>query len=156
MDARTTGSFEPLFNEYQKNLKLDNAVDFDDLIMLPLQLLSTFPEVRQEYHERYRYLLVDEFQDTSSAQYELMRLLVGPAGNVCVVGDDDQSIYSWRGASYENILRFEKDFPRRQGDHPRAELPLHQDHPAGRQRPDHRTTPSARRRRSGRACPRES
>ena len=106
-----TRHFRPLFKEYQKNLKIYNAVDFDDLIMLPLQLLGSFPGVKEEYHARFRYLLVDEFQDTSSAQYELMRLLVGPAGNVCVVGDDDQSIYSWRGASYENILRFERDFP---------------------------------------------
>ncbi len=87
-----------------------NAVDFDDLIMLPLELLGSHAEVREQYHLRYRYLLVDEFQDTSTAQYELMKLLVGPPGNVCVVGDDDQSIYSWRGASYENILRFERDF----------------------------------------------
>jgi DNA helicase II / ATP-dependent DNA helicase PcrA len=101
----------PLFTAYQKSLRLYNAVDFDDLIMLPLQLLGADPEVRAEYNDRYRYLLVDEFQDTSTAQYEMMRLLAGPSGNVCVVGDDDQSIYSWRGASYENLLRFEKDFP---------------------------------------------
>ncbi|MGA2640141.1 MAG: UvrD-helicase domain-containing protein [Spirochaetia bacterium] len=101
----------PLFREYQRNLRMYNAVDFDDLIILPFQLLNSHPEVRSEYHQRFRYILVDEFQDTSAAQYELLRLLVGPPGNVCVVGDDDQSIYSWRGASYENILRFESDFP---------------------------------------------
>ncbi len=106
-----TKHLRPLYKEYQKNLRTYNAVDFDDLIMLPLEMLKTHPDVQAAYHERYRYLLVDEFQDTSTAQYELMRLLVGPAGNVCVVGDDDQSIYSWRGASYENILRFEQDFP---------------------------------------------
>ncbi len=100
-----------LFKEYQANRKLYNAVDFDDLIMLPIELLKTHPEVRQAYQERFRYLLVDEFQDTSGAQYDLMRLLAGPAGNVCVVGDDDQSIYSWRGADFTNILRFERDFP---------------------------------------------
>ncbi len=88
-----------LFKEYQANRKLYNAVDFDDLIMLPIELLKSRPEVREAYQERYRYLLVDEFQDTSEAQYDLMRLLVGPASNVCVVGDDDQSIYSWRGAT---------------------------------------------------------
>jgi DNA helicase II / ATP-dependent DNA helicase PcrA len=103
---------KPLFREYQRNLRLYNAVDFDDLIMLPLELLQKFPEVRRESHERYRYLLVDEFQDTSAAQYDLMKLLVGPEENVCVVGDDDQSIYSWRGANYQNILRFERDYPR--------------------------------------------
>jgi len=101
----------PLYTAYHKSLRVYNAVDFDDLIMKPLELLGTSPETRAEYHEKWRYLLVDEFQDTSSAQYELMRLLTGPSGNVCVVGDDDQSIYSWRGASYENLLRFEKDFP---------------------------------------------
>jgi DNA helicase-2/ATP-dependent DNA helicase PcrA len=100
-----------LYRAYQANRKLYNAVDFDDLIMLPIELLKEHPEVRQAYQERFRYLLVDEFQDTSEAQYELMRLLVGPADNVCVVGDDDQSIYSWRGADYANILRFERDFP---------------------------------------------
>jgi DNA helicase-2/ATP-dependent DNA helicase PcrA len=100
-----------LFKEYQANRKLYNAVDFDDLIMLPIELLKTHPEVQQAYQERFHYLLVDEFQDTSGAQYDLMRLLAGPAGNVCVVGDDDQSIYSWRGADFTNILRFERDFP---------------------------------------------
>jgi len=100
-----------LYREYQANRKLYNAVDFDDLIVLPIELLKGHPEVRQACQDRYRYLLVDEFQDTSEAQYELMRLLVGPSRNVCVVGDDDQSIYSWRGADYANILRFERDFP---------------------------------------------
>ena len=102
---------KPLYREYDKNLKLYNAVDFDDLIMRPIEVLSKFPEARQACHERFRHILVDEFQDTSAAQYELLRLLAGPRAIVCVVGDDDQSIYSWRGASYENVLRFEKDFP---------------------------------------------
>ncbi len=102
-----------LYKAYQADRKLYNAVDFDDLIMLPIELLKAHDEVRKAYQDRYRYLLVDEFQDTSEAQYDLMRLLVGPAGNVCVVGDDDQSIYSWRGADYANILRFERDFPNR-------------------------------------------
>ncbi len=103
--------FRPLFTAYQKSLRLYNAVDFDDLIMLPLDLLRNNAEVRAELHSTWKYLLVDEFQDTSAAQYELMRLLTGASGNVCVVGDDDQSIYSWRGASYQNLLSFEKDFP---------------------------------------------
>jgi DNA helicase-2/ATP-dependent DNA helicase PcrA len=102
----------PLFKEYHKSLRLYNAVDFDDLLMLPLELPGSSDEIRRHYHQRYRYMLVDEFQDTSTAQYDLMKLLVGPEQNICVVGDDDQSIYSWRGASFENILRFEKDFPR--------------------------------------------
>jgi DNA helicase-2/ATP-dependent DNA helicase PcrA len=79
--------------------------------MLPLAMLGEHPDILSEYHERFRYLLVDEFQDTSRAQYDLMKLLVGPSRNVCVVGDEDQSIYSWRGANYENIVRFERDFP---------------------------------------------
>ena len=103
--------FKNLYDEYQKNLKLYNAVDFDDLITLPVRLLSEFEEVRAEYTSRYRFVLVDEFQDTSGNQYDMMRLLVGAEKNVCVVGDDDQSIYSWRGASVENIRRFETDFP---------------------------------------------
>jgi len=100
-----------LYGEYQKNLKLYNAVDFDDLIMLPVQLLSESEETRAHYTSRFRFVLVDEFQDTSGNQYDMMRLLVGEENNVCVVGDDDQSIYSWRGASFENIRRFESDFP---------------------------------------------
>ncbi len=100
-----------LYGDYQKNLKLYNAVDFDDLIVLPVKLLSDSESVRAEYTSRFKFVLVDEFQDTSSNQYDMMRLLVGPEKNVCVVGDDDQSIYSWRGASFENIQRFEADFP---------------------------------------------
>ena len=103
--------FRTLYEEYQKNLKLYNAVDFDDLIVLTVTLLKESSETRAEYNARFRFVLVDEFQDTSSNQYDMMRLLVGNENNVCVVGDDDQSIYSWRGASFENILRFEKDFP---------------------------------------------
>ncbi len=106
-----TRHLKPLFKEYEKNLRLYNAVDFDDLIMRPIELLSKFPEAREACHERYRHILVDEFQDTSAAQYDLLRLLAGPQAVVCVVGDDDQSIYSWRGASYANIVSFEKDFP---------------------------------------------
>ena len=106
------GFLEPVFKDYQANLRLYNAVDFDDLLMLPLEILRDSTEIRTQYHQKYRYMLVDEFQDTSTAQYDMMKLLVGPEENICVVGDDDQSIYSWRGASYENIVRFEKDFPR--------------------------------------------
>jgi DNA helicase-2/ATP-dependent DNA helicase PcrA len=101
--------YRRLYEEYQAGLKLHNAVDFDDLIVLPIALFREHPDVLDRYRARYRYLLVDEFQDTSEQQYELMRLLADE--NVAVVGDDDQSIYSWRGASYENIRRFERDFP---------------------------------------------
>jgi DNA helicase-2/ATP-dependent DNA helicase PcrA len=107
------GGFEPVYREYQQSLKIFNALDFDDLLALPIEIFETHGEVLEKYRRRYRYIMVDEFQDTSFIQYRLMRLLAGPSGksNVCVVGDDDQSIYSWRGASYENILNFERDFP---------------------------------------------
>lgn len=101
--------YRHLYEEYQSGLKLFNAVDFDDLIILPLTLFREHPEVLAKYKERYQYLMVDEFQDTSIQQYQFMRALA--ERNVCVVGDDDQSIYSWRGANYENIRMFEKDFP---------------------------------------------
>ncbi len=100
--------YEPLYEVYQEGLKLYNAVDFDDLIVLPIKLFREFPEVLARYRERYKYLMVDEFQDTSHQQYEMMHLLADK--NVAVVGDDDQSIYSWRGADYQNIVNFEKDF----------------------------------------------
>jgi DNA helicase-2/ATP-dependent DNA helicase PcrA len=106
--------YEKVYNEYQKSLKIYNAVDFDDLLVLPIELFEKHPGVLEKYRRRYRYIMVDEFQDTSLVQYRLMRLLVprpGETANVCVVGDDDQSIYSWRGANYENLLLFEKDFP---------------------------------------------
>jgi DNA helicase-2/ATP-dependent DNA helicase PcrA len=104
-------SLRRVFDEYENRLKLFNAVDFDDLIRLPIRLLDGYPEVRSALHERYRYFMVDEFQDTSLQQYRMIRLLAGASGNLCVVGDDDQSIYSWRGAHYDNILQFERDFP---------------------------------------------
>lgn len=101
--------YKALYEEYQAGLKLYNAVDFDDLIVLPIKLFREHPDVLQKYKDRYKYIMVDEFQDTSLQQYQLMHLLSDK--NVCVVGDDDQSIYSWRGANFENILMFEKDFP---------------------------------------------
>ena len=101
--------YRPLYEKYQEGLKLYNAVDFDDLIGLPIRLFKEHPEVLAKYRERYKYIMVDEFQDTSLQQYEFMHLLADK--NVAVVGDDDQSIYSWRGANYENIVMFEKDFP---------------------------------------------
>ena len=101
--------YRELYEGYQEGLKLYNAVDFDDLITLPIKLFKEHPEVLARYKERFRYIMVDEFQDTSHQQYEMMHLLA--QDNVAVVGDDDQSIYSWRGADYENIVNFEKDFP---------------------------------------------
>ncbi|MDR2069175.1 MAG: UvrD-helicase domain-containing protein [Spirochaetaceae bacterium] len=108
-DPLARGGFEPVYREYQHGLKLFNALDFDDLLVLPIEIFETSPETLEKYRRRYRYIMVDEFQDTSFIQYRLMKLLAGR--NVCVVGDDDQSIYSWRGANYENILNFERDFP---------------------------------------------
>jgi len=111
--------FEHVYKEYQRSLKVFNALDFDDLLVLPLTIFETNAEILEKYRKRYRYIMVDEFQDTSLVQYRLLRLLalgtekkaVRGGANVCVVGDDDQSIYSWRGANYENLLMFEKDFP---------------------------------------------
>ncbi len=102
-------SYKALYKEYQEGLKLYNAVDFDDLIMLPIKIFTEFPEVLAEFKERYKYIMVDEFQDTSTQQYNFVKLIADE--NICVVGDDDQSIYSWRGANFENIKMFEKDFP---------------------------------------------
>ncbi|MDR1302739.1 MAG: UvrD-helicase domain-containing protein [Treponema sp.] len=105
-------AFKPVYAEYQQCLKIFNALDFEDLLVLPITLFEHYPEVLKKYRHRYRYIMVDEFQDTSLTQYRLMRLLANPVErNVCVVGDDDQSIYSWRGANYENIRMFERDFP---------------------------------------------
>ncbi len=100
-----------IFEAYRKELRKANAMDFDDLLLEAVRVLASSAEVRERYNRRYRYLLIDEYQDTNRPQYELMKLLAGPAKNVCVVGDEDQSIYSWRGADIKNILEFEKDFP---------------------------------------------
>jgi DNA helicase-2/ATP-dependent DNA helicase PcrA len=100
-----------VYPEYQKSLKSYNAVDFDDLIMLTVRLFVEFPEIEARYQERFRYIMVDEYQDTNAAQFNLMRRLAGKWGNFCVVGDDDQSIYGWRGAEPGNILDFERHFP---------------------------------------------
>ena len=99
-----------IYPRYQRALKAFNAIDFDDIIMLAVTLLQNYPEVLAKYQERFRYILVDEYQDTNAAQYLLLRLLSGKYRNLCVVGDDDQSIYGWRGADLGNILEFEKDF----------------------------------------------
>ncbi len=104
---------KPMYKEYQEHLHVYNAVDFDDLIMLPIRLFEEFPEVLAHYRKKFRYIMVDEFQDTSIAQYRFMKLLADESRNICVVGDDDQSIYSWRGANYLNIVNFERDFPNR-------------------------------------------
>jgi len=100
-----------IYEEYRKELLKANALDFDDLLLEAVRLLKAVPTVREHYNRRFQYVLVDEYQDTNRPQYELMRVLAGAHHNVCAVGDEDQSIYSWRGADIRNILEFEKDFP---------------------------------------------
>ena len=100
-----------IYAAYEKRLKEAGAFDFDDLIYQTVQLLAEHPDVRDFYQTKYKYLLVDEYQDTSVAQFRLVSLLTGPERNICVVGDDDQSIYRFRGATIENILNFEKCYP---------------------------------------------
>jgi DNA helicase-2/ATP-dependent DNA helicase PcrA len=100
-----------IFKSYQAELIKNNALDFDDLLLEAVRLLKVSAATRERYQRRYRYLLVDEYQDTNRPQYELMKLLAGEHKNVCAVGDEDQSIYSWRGADIRNILEFEQDFP---------------------------------------------
>ncbi|MBQ2956191.1 MAG: DNA helicase PcrA [Clostridia bacterium] len=100
-----------VYERYEKRLKESNALDFDDLLVKTMVLLTEHAPVLEYYRRKFSYILVDEYQDTNLAQYELVRLLAGEKRNVCVVGDDDQSIYGWRGADIRNILEFEKDFP---------------------------------------------
>ena len=107
----TTKIYKEIYEEYIDHLLIYNAVDFDDLITLPVKIFNQYPNILEKYRERYKYIMVDEFQDTSRIQYDLVKLLAEKSRNICVVGDDDQSIYSWRGADYSNILQFEKDFP---------------------------------------------
>ena len=99
-----------IYSLYQRNLKLNNALDFDDLIVKTVQLFEEYPDVLEYYQNKFKYILVDEYQDTNHAQYRLVRLLASKYENLCVVGDDDQSIYKFRGADIRNILEFEKDF----------------------------------------------
>ena len=125
-----------LYKAYQARLKTLNAADFGDLLIEMLRLFREHPEVLRQYHERFSYMLVDEYQDTNVAQYLWLRLIGQGSKNICCVGDDDQSIYGWRGAEVDNILRFEKDFPGAQGDPARAQLSLDRPHPRRRLAPD--------------------
>lgn len=114
--ARQAGDFyeqkvADIYSRYEQKLQLNNALDFDDLLMLSIKLLQENKEVREKYQDRFDYLLVDEYQDTNHAQYLLTKFLAAKHRNICVVGDADQSIYGWRGADIENILDFEKDYP---------------------------------------------
>lgn len=109
--AFANGRGKSLYATYQARLKALNAVDFGDLLLEGIRLFREYPDVLADYHRRFKYLLVDEYQDTNVAQYLWLRLLAQGSRNVCCVGDDDQSIYGWRGAEVDNILRFESDFP---------------------------------------------
>ena len=100
-----------VYREYQKTLKLNNALDFDDLIFKTVELFQSDAEVLEHYQDRFRYIMVDEYQDTNTSQFKLVAMLAAKYGNICVVGDDDQSIYKFRGANIYNILNFEKHFP---------------------------------------------
>lgn len=100
-----------IFRAYEEEKKKAGALDFDDLLLRTLELFATHAEVRQRWQEKFQHILIDEYQDTNMVQYRLVKLLVGEAKNICVVGDDWQSIYSWRGADFTNILNFERDFP---------------------------------------------
>ncbi|NJD91514.1 MAG: ATP-dependent DNA helicase PcrA [Geobacter sp.] len=100
-----------VYSAYQERLKKCNALDFGDLLLFTVRIFEEFPEVLEQYREKWQWLLVDEYQDTNPIQYRLVRLLAGERRNLCVVGDDDQSIYRWRGADIRNILDFERDFP---------------------------------------------
>ncbi len=104
-------SLPALYKLYQERLKEANALDFDDLLFLTVKLFQKFPDILAIYQNRWPYLLIDEYQDTNHAQYMMARLIVGHRRNLFVVGDPDQSIYSWRGANIKNILDFEKDYP---------------------------------------------
>src|SRR5215813_3352271 len=100
-----------VFAEYDKRLRKSNALDFDDLLIKTVELFDKFPQVAEKYSARFPFVMVDEYQDTNRQQYRLVRHLTRVHDNICVVGDEDQSIYSWRGADIQNILSFEKDFP---------------------------------------------
>ena len=108
---RRNSMIHDVMTEYEKRMKELNALDFDDLLLKTLVLLADHPPVLEVYRRRFRYVLVDEYQDTNRTQYELLRLLTAESRNLCVVGDDDQSIYGWRGADIRNILEFENDYP---------------------------------------------
>jgi DNA helicase-2/ATP-dependent DNA helicase PcrA len=112
-NARTPGEkiTARIWELYQRSLKKQNCVDFDDLLLLPLRLFSEHPAILESYQYRYKYIHIDEYQDTNEVQYRLAQLLSAKYKNLCVVGDADQTIYTWRGAKIENILKFEEDYP---------------------------------------------
>ena len=141
--AKTDDEVAPprAFHRYDDTLRAYQAVDFDDLIALPIALLSSNGDVAAKWRERCGHLLIDEYQDTNPAQYRLLRLLTGERASFTAVGDDDQAIYGWRGASVDNLAQLPRDYPGAEGDQARAELPLDGAHPALGQRADRATIP---------------
>ncbi|MEK7529193.1 MAG: UvrD-helicase domain-containing protein, partial [Patescibacteria group bacterium] len=111
VDSHFASKVSEIYGPYQKALKANNALDFDDILMKTVELFQKFPAVLAEYQGKFRYISVDEYQDTNHAQYLLIKMLAEKYHNLCVIGDSDQSIYSWRGANIQNILDFEKDYP---------------------------------------------
>ncbi|MEA3305148.1 MAG: UvrD-helicase domain-containing protein [Patescibacteria group bacterium] len=109
-DNEHNAKIKQIYGEYQKRLVAHNAMDFDDLLLNAVRLFKNYPDILEKYQERFQYITVDEYQDTNAVQYELMKMLAEKYENICVVGDDDQSIYGWRGADIKNILDFEKDY----------------------------------------------
>jgi DNA helicase-2/ATP-dependent DNA helicase PcrA len=114
-NENVNGAFQSIvamiWRDYESRLKKEKALDFDDLLLETVLILKKYPEVKKRYQEKWKYLHIDEYQDTNEVQYEMTKLLVGKEENICVVGDTDQNIYSWRGANIKNMLHFEKDFP---------------------------------------------
>ena len=109
-DDELTGIAVEVYKKYQEKLKINNSVDFDDLLMLPIVLFKENPDILEYYQDRFKYILIDEYQDTNRVQYILTKMLAAKYQNICVVGDPDQSIYGFRGSNYKNILNFEKDY----------------------------------------------
>src|SRR5574344_1014478 len=99
-----------VYRKYQEKLEINNSLDFDDLLMLPILLFRKYPDILKKFQDKYRYILIDEYQDTNEAQYLLTKMISAKYKNICVVGDNDQAIYSFRGSDYKNILNFEKDY----------------------------------------------
>ena len=100
-----------VYVKYEKRLEQNNAMDFDDILIKTLMVLKNYPDILDAYQNRYRYLMIDEYQDTNKPQYQIIQLLAEKYQNLAVVGDDSQSIYSWRGADMTNIINFKKDYP---------------------------------------------
>ncbi len=129
-----TSQLASVYEQYEGRLRQANALDFDDLLLETVRLLAHDADLRFQMNRRFEFVMIDEYQDTNRSQYELMRLLTEAHKNICVVGDEDQSIYGWRGADIRNILDFEHDYPNAARHPPGTELPLDEEHSRSRQR----------------------